>query len=157
MASLSRIRTALGVALKTLPKAMVYDRLTAITEIPGGGVAIVVGKIESDFTGAMARGLATYQIELYVLASLRDHGLATDELDRYVDGAGTFSIRNLLFDKGRAMSAGTGGLGILDTNGKVDADFHCPGFTGYGGQFEDAAIEHLGCIVNVICHTSGLP
>lgn len=154
MASLSRIRTAIGTALKTLPKVMVYSRLTAITEIPNNGVAIVVGKIESDFTGAMARGLTTHTIELYALASLRDHELATDDMDRYVDGAGEYSIRNLAFDSGRAV---VGGFGLLDADGKVDADFHVPGITGYGGQFEDAAIEHLGCIVNLICHTSGLP
>lgn len=154
MASLSRIRTAIGTALKTLPKVMVYSRLTAITEIPGGGIAIVVGKIESDFTGAMGRGLTTHTIELYALASLRDHGLATDDLDKYVDGAGEYSIRNLAFDSGRAV---VGGFGLLDAAGKVDADFHVPGITGYGGQFEDAGVEHLGCIVNLICHTSGLP
>jgi hypothetical protein len=154
MASLSRIRTALGAALESLPKAKIYSRLTAVTEIPNGGIAIVVGKIESDFTGAMARGLTTHTIELYALASLRDHGLATDDMDRYVDGAGEYSIRNLLFDRGRAP---VGGLGLLDSNGEVDADFHVPSITGYGGQFEDAGIDHLGCIVNVICHTSGLP
>jgi hypothetical protein len=149
MAGLGRIRAGLGAVLSTLPAVMTYPRLSGVVNIPAGGVALVIGRAAGDYMQAMAGGANLYTWDLYVIASMRDEGLATDDLDPYLSAAGDRSIRTAVF--------ANRGLGVLDEAGAVDVDAWVTGFEGYGGEFDDVEMAHLGAIVKVSTVTSGLP
>ena len=138
MATISAIRTA----IKTTVTAAVtslngYDQVSDAVNFP----ALVVMPRDSDFLGAMGRGLDTHTFDLYILASYRDAGLAQGELDGFVTGAGATSVRQAIWNA-RA-------LGLADTDATVT------GMRGYGAKYEVGDITCLGAILELVVRTSG--
>ena len=138
MSSIATIRTAIKTTVEAAVSALtVYDTVPDRVNLP----AVIVMPSGSDFNVAMGRGADTHTFDLYVLTSRRESGLAQDDLDAFVTGAGTSSIRQAIF---AARSLGLS-----------DADAHVRGMRGYGAQFEIADIDHVGAILEMVVHTSG--
>ena len=138
MSSIAAIRTAIKTTVEAAVSSLtVYDTMPDRINLP----AVVVVPSASDFNVAMGRGADTHNFDLYVLTSKRETGLAQDDLDAFITGAGSASIRQVIFSA-RAL-------------GLSDADEHVVGMRGYGGSFSFADIDHVGAILEVVVHTSG--
>lgn len=153
MSTPTEIRAALGTLLGTIPKLVVSPNLTAILNLGDGGGAVVGGPT-ADYTGAMGRGLVTWNYPIYVLAPTANYDAATALLDEFVAPYGDRSVPQLLWDHGREQA---GGLGILDANGRPNVDAHIDGLTAYGVEFANAGIDHIGAVLNCVVHTPGKP
>lgn len=138
MSSLKSIRDALKTTIETnITSLRVYDTVPEAVELP----AVVVQPISSDFDQAMGRGTDRWDFDLIVLVSWGDSDLAQDQLDAYVSGAGTDSIRQVIFQN--------------KTLGLADVDAHVSGLNDYGVQFQAASIDHLGATLQLIVYTKG--
>lgn len=148
MASITRIRKGLFDVLNTIPKLQVYPKLTESIELGDGG-AVVVGPM-SYVSGAMGRGNFEYEVTLYVIVSLTDYSVATDQLDELVNPFGPRSIYEAIWDNRS--------LGVLDSDGLVDVDASVSGMSNYGGTLADAAgIDHLAAQLTVTIQSPGRP
>lgn len=128
------IQTTVGNAIAALH---VYATVPDVVNLP----ALVVIPGPADFMGAMGRGLDTHTFNLCLLVSNREAGLAQDELDEFVTGAGSKSVRQAIWQ--------TKNLGLADVDAGVT------GMSSYGGQFETAKVEHVGAILTLTARTSG--
>jgi hypothetical protein len=138
VASLSDIRDALrDTVVAAIPALTGYDTIPGSPNLP----AFAVIPVEADFAVAMGRGADTWLLDLFVLVSSRDEALGQGELDQYVTGAGTKSIRQAVFT--------TRALGLSN----VDA--HVAGMTGYNLGFSAAQIDHIGATLRVVVTTTG--
>ncbi|MEU7904112.1 hypothetical protein [Actinoplanes sp. NPDC049118] len=138
MASLTAVRAAVKTTLEAaIPSLRVYDKVPGIAQVP----AAVVEPVTADFLVAMGRGTDTWQFNLHVLVADAEESLGQAQLDEYVSGAGTKSIRAAVF------AART--LGLSNT------DAHIAAVTAYGGQFESADIAHIGATLRLVVHTKG--
>ena len=138
MATISAIRTAIKTTVTTTVTTLNgYDQVADAVNFP----ALVVMPRDSDFLGAMGRGVDTHTFDLYLLASYREAGLAQGELDAFVTGAGSLSVRQAIFN------ART--LGLSDTDATVT------GMRGYGAQYEAGAVLCLGAILELRVLTNG--
>lgn len=138
MASVKAIRDGLKSTIAAaIPGLNGYDTVADSVNLP----AFVVVPASADFNVAMGRGADTHNFDVYVLTSWRESGLAQDDLDDYVTGAGAKSIRQAVFN------APT--LGLTNTHA------HVSGMRGYGARFDVAEIEHVGAILTVSVLTSG--
>ena len=153
MATPTAIRSGLAAALETIPKLVVVRNLAEVTTLADGGGAVIGGPI-ADYTGAMGRGLVTWNYPIYMLVPTSNYDAATELLDEFVAASGDRSIPGLLWDKGRETA---GGLGILDSNGKPDVDAHINELTAYGITFDVVGIPHLAAVLNCVVHTPGKP
>lgn len=138
MASLSEIRDAVKATLESNVQGLTaYDTVPDASNLP----AVVVMLDTTDFMQAMGRGLDTYEFDLHVLVSTNDMGLRQDELDAYVTGAGTKSIREAIF-RNRKL-------------GRNDVDAHVSGLTAYNEKFTMSNIQHIGATLHLVVHTIG--
>lgn len=138
MASLTDIRSGLKTTISAaIPALHCYNTVPEVTNLP----ALVTLPVDCNFDGAMGRGTDTYEIDLYVLVSRRDDSLAQAELDTFVTGAGSSSIRQAIFNA-RA-------LGLTGT------DAHVTGMSRYGATFDVGEINNLGAVLRVQVHTTG--
>lgn len=138
MASLEAIRDAIKTTIgANIASLHVYDTVPDATNLP----AVVVAPVEADFVQAMGRGADTWELHLYVLAPYAMAELGQDALDGYVTGAGSNSIRQIIFNN-RAL-------------GLSGVDAHVARMSGYGGRFEAAGIDHIGAILHLTVHTTG--
>lgn len=138
MATLSAIRDALKTVVATaIPTLTVYAKVADVVNLP----ALVVMPTDTDFAAAMGRGLNTHQLNLYVLTSNRDAGLAQGELDVLVAGSGAGSVAQAIWDNRS--------LGLDGTDARVAR------MSQYGQQFATAGIEHVGAILTAIVTSPG--
>lgn len=138
MASISAIRAAAGTTIgAAVTDLSVYRTVPDVVNLP----ALVVMPAESDFVGAMGRGMVTHLFDLYVLVSNREAGLAQDDLDEFVNVFGAKSVPQAVWNNRS--------LGLAKT------DAHVSGMSGYGGSFETAHIEHVGAVLRLNVHTDG--
>jgi hypothetical protein len=139
LSTLAQIRSAVKTTVTTaIPSLFGYDQVADVVHLP----AIVVIPDNTDFNVAMGRGTDTHTLNIYVLASRRDSGLAQTELDKYVTGGGSFSIRQAI--------AAAPSLGLSDSHA------HVSGMRGYGGSFSVGDQDHVGAILTLVVHTSGV-
>jgi len=150
MASLARIRAALGTHLEKITKLSVSPGLTETMTIGDGGGAVVGGPTNEDYYAAMGRGLTTWNIPIYLLASTKNYDAATALLDELVNPSGERSVPQMLWDYGRAAA---GGLGVLDANNLVDLDIRSAQLTAYGVEFPNAGQPHIAAVITCEAHT----
>lgn len=151
MATLSAIREAIGAALRTIPGLVVSANIAAISNLGDGGGAVVGGPT-ADYDGAMARGMVTWNVPIYVLAPASNYDRATQILDDLVSPSGPRSVRELVWNTGRASQ---GGFGVTDANGDVDVDARISTLTAYGIELPNAGISHLAAVMNCVVLSSG--
>lgn len=137
MASLTQIRAALSSTITAAVSGIQgYPTVPEVANLP----AFVVLPRTADFLGAMGRGADTYSFDVIVLVSRRDDQLAQAELDTFINGFGSSSIRAAIW--------GTRDLGI-----GVDATV--TGMADYGAQFDVGDLDHVGARLTVEVLTSG--
>jgi len=103
--------------------------------------AVVIIPFTADFAQAMGRGLDEWIFDLLVLVSASDDQVRQAELDSYVTGAGTNSIREVIFNNRT--------LGLANTDAYVSE------MTEYGMRFPVSEIEHIGARLKIIVRTIG--
>lgn len=138
MSTLAQQRTALKTTITTaIPALFGYNNIPEVANLP----AVVVVPREADFVVAMGRGADTYEFDVIVLVSRRDDSLAQTDLDAYVTGTGSSSVRQAIFN---ARSLGLS-----------DADAHVYRMESYGAQWDIGDIDHVGAALKVRVHTTG--
>lgn len=141
MATLGALRTGVKTTLEAaISSVHCYDEVASVTVIPQGGAAVVVMPVDADFLVAMGRGTDTWRFRLLVLVNPVDAELGQSQLDPYVSGAGSSSIRQALFGST---------LGLTDVHAFVT------GMSGYGGGFESAGVPHIGAVLALTIHNPG--
>jgi hypothetical protein len=139
MASLGQIRKAFKTTIEAnIPGIKVYDRLPESAHVLP---CICVYPIDIDFNGAFARGLDIHQFELIVLVSYNDLEVAQSNLDPFISGSGSKSIRACLWDNKT--------LGLENCNASISR------MGDYGSRFQGAGVEHLGAKLYMTVHTKG--
>lgn len=137
MASLAQIRDALADTITAAVTGITgYPTVPEVANLP----AFVVIPRTTEFDRSFGRGMDTYNFDVIVLVSRRDDGLAQADLDEYVNGFGSSSIRQAIWN--------TRQLGI-----GVDASV--TGMSDYGAQFDVGDIDHVGARLAVQVITSG--
>lgn len=138
MPSLAQIRTALKDTISAaVPSLTGYRTTPEQANLP----AFVVIPRTTNFVVAMGRGIDTYDLDVLVLISRRDDGLAQDDLDEYVNGFGDKSIRQAVWND--------------RTLGLANCDAHVVGLSDYGARFNIGELEHVGARLLVRVTTSG--
>lgn len=138
MASLASIRTAIKTTLEAAIDGLhVYATAESANVVP----CVVVIPQAANFDVSMGRGTDTWSLELLVMVSPSDPEIAQNELDSYITGAGSTSIRQAIFN---ARTLGLSGT-----------DAHIAAVSGYGGRFESAGIDHIGAVLTLVVHTAG--
>lgn len=139
MASLAAIRDALKATLEAnISGIHGYDTVPEVMNLP----AVVVQPVSTDFVVTNARGTDRINFDLFVLVSTADMRRAQEALDAYVTGAGTSSVREVIYNNGT--------LGLSD-----GTDAHVEGMRAYGGNYESANIRHIGAVLRVVVYTPG--
>ena len=137
MPSLSQIRTALVSTITTaVPALKGSDKVPESIIVP----AILVAPRAADFQRAFGRGLDGYTFDVIVLVSGRDDTLAQGDLDVYVNGFGSSSIRQAVFN---ARTLG------------IDVDASVTGMADYGANWTFGATDYVGARLTVEVLTSG--
>ncbi len=138
MASLEQVRLAFKATVEAaIPNFMVHELVVAKPVPP----CALLTPEEADFAVAMARGTDTWSFEVDVLAPTADLAVGQSVLDQYVTGAGSKSIRQVIWN---ARSLGLAGT-----------DAHIAGLVRYGGLYEYAGGQHVGATLRLIVHTPG--
>lgn len=138
MASLTAIRDAIKTTVEANVTGMTcYDTVPDASNLPA---TVVVPDVAS-FVQAMGRGMDTYEFDLYVLVSANEMDIRQDELDTYVTGAGSASIRAAIFAN--------------KTLGLSNVDAHITGMSVYAEKFPMASVQHIGAVLHLIVHTTG--
>ncbi len=102
---------------------------------------VVVIPFTGAFDQAMGRGLDQWIFDLLVLVSASDDLVRQAELDAYVTGAGSNSIRQVIFNN--------------KTLGLANTDAYVSEMVEYGMRFPVAEIDHIGARLKLIVHTVG--
>lgn len=127
MASLTEMRTAIAESIRSVnPEMHTYKAAVDVAQVP----ALVVQPSESNFAISLGAGIDEWMFDLYVLVGIPDMGLAQDQLDLYIDGSGSKSIRKIIYGN--------------PTLGDVVDDSMVMAMKDYGGQWETAGIPHIG-------------
>lgn len=141
MASLTQIRTAVKTTLEAAISGLTVHRTVPGTvNLP----AVVVRPAPDDtanFLVAMGRGADTWQFDLLMLVARADAQLSEDDLDGYITGAGSTSIRQAIFQ--------------AKTLGLSSTDAHVAGVSGYGAAYEVGGVTYLGAALRLVVHTKG--
>jgi hypothetical protein len=138
MASLEQVRAAFKTTVEAaIPNFLVHERVTAKPVPPCAQLV----PTEADFAVAMARGTDTWEFDVDVLAPTADLVTGQAVIDPYITGAGSQSIRQVVFNARTLGLAGT--------------DAHIAGLVRYGGLYEYAGGSHVGATLRLIVHTSG--
>lgn len=141
MATLKAIRTAVKTTLEA--------NLTGVTvhrTVPGSAAGDVIvcrpaDDLTADFHVAMGRGTDTWQLDLLVLVPSSSLEVGQDALDDYITGAGTKSVRQVVFTN--------------KTLGLIDVDAHVAAVSGYGADYQLGQTQYLGATLRLVVHTKG--
>lgn len=137
MASLSAIRTALKTTITAAVAGLNgYENIPESINPP----AFMVVPRSTDFQKAFGRGLDSYAFDVIVLISRRDDDLAQIDLDPFITGGGSKSIRQAIFN---ARDLGIG----------VDASV--TGMADYGAAYTVGNTDYVGARLTVEVLTSG--
>lgn len=137
MPTLTAIRAALSTTITTaIPGLQGYPKVPESVIVP----CFLVAPSGSDFTVAFGRGLDKQSLDVIVLAGSADDVLAQEKLDPYVNGFGSSSIREAVWN------ARTLGIGVEAT---------VTGMSDYGASFTIGAIDYVGARLAVEVLTSG--
>lgn len=141
MASIAQVRAGIQAVIENaIPDLTVYRTVEEVAHPPAVVIALAADDT-CDFTGAMARGMDTWQYDLYVLTLYTDAEIGQDDLDLLIDGAGARSIRQAIYNNRS--------LGLTRT------DAHVARVSQYGSSFESADLQHIGAVLRLIVHTRG--
>jgi hypothetical protein len=140
MSGLAEIQAALATTIRTYSNVdlFVYDGVEDMGNLP----AIIVEPLEIDYEGAFARGMHTYEFNVFVLVGRNVASVGNNILNRMVSGTGNDSIYSIIEDHPDL------GLG-----GSTTAQVYM--MKGYGGSFDWAKISHTGAVLKVRVHTDG--
>jgi len=139
MASLEQIRDGIKTTIEAaIPSLHVYDTVPDSANVLP---AVIVVPFTSDFEVAMGRGLDTWEFDLWVMVSTSEMDIRQDDLDAYVSGAGSDSIRQAIFNNKT--------LGLPNTNAHISQMLE------YGARFATAGYPHLGARLRLLVHTPG--
>jgi hypothetical protein len=137
VAGLSVIRTGLRDLFTTeIPELFVYDTVEDVVQLD----ALVIAPDEAHFTKAMRRGHDEWRFNLYLLVPRQPADVSQARLDQYVTGAGSKSIRQIVY--------GADGF-VEGTSGVVTR------MRGYGGSFEHNGVPHIGAVLSLTVITPG--
>lgn len=156
MPTITEIREAIKTTLERVP-GLVVEAALADSMTLGDGGAAVVGGPTSDLTNTMGRGNATWTFPIYLLAGTAVYENATATLDELVGPYGDRAIPQLFWDYGRANGELGQGMGLVDSNGDVDADAHISELTAYGVEFAIDGVPHIGAVLSCVVHAPGRP
>lgn len=138
MPTLEEIRNALVATIKAeLPEVNCYPTHRDAINVP----AVVVGAPEAEFDLAMGRGLDKWTFPLFVMVGIPDLDIAQRNLDQYVNGSGSRSIRRIIWAN--------------PSLGDVVQDCRVSQMKDYGAAFETAKLPHVGAILVVEVLTTG--
>ena len=138
MASFSTIRTAIKTTLAdNISGLRVYDTIDDMINVP----ACVVVPTSIDFNEAMARGTDKYDFDVLVVVSRADSRSGQNQLDSFINGSGSNSIRQAIFQNST--------LGQSDTSAVVTT------MTDYGGTYAVNGVESIGARLGVTVYTKG--
>ena len=138
MASFSTIRTAIKTTLAdNISGLRVYDTIDDMINVP----ACVVVPTSIDFNEAMARGTDKYDFDVLVVVSRADSRSGQNQLDSFINGSGSNSIRQAIFQNST--------LGQSDTSAVVTS------MSDYGGTYAVNGVESIGARLGVTVYTKG--
>ena len=138
MASFSTIRTAIKTTLAdNISGLRVYDTIDDMINVP----ACVVVPTSIDFNEAMARGTDKYDFDVLVVVSRADSRSGQNQLDSFINGSGSNSIRQAIFQNST--------LGQSETSAVVTT------MTDYGGTYAVNGVESIGARLGVTVYTKG--
>jgi hypothetical protein len=138
MATLGAIRNAIKSTIEdNISGLRVYETMPDDTT----GHALLVEPTSVNFARAMQRGTDEWQFTMFVIIPWQETTVVQDELDIYLSGSGTKSIRQVIFNN--------------RTLGSVVDDAFVPSMDGYGGSFAVAKIPHIGARLYLTVFTSG--
>lgn len=137
MATLAQIRDGIKTVLQaTIPALTVYPRVESVVRPP----AVVVWPGDTSYLHVMNRAHMEWSLDLYVLASKADDRAGQYDLDELIDIGGANSIPAALYGEDLELP---------------NTQVHVTGMSGYGGQFDAAAIDHIGAVLRLTVHTPG--
>lgn len=138
MASLAQIRTGLVTTITAAIAGLEgYDKVPASVNVPG----FMVVPRSTEFGKTFGRGFDGYGFDVIVLVSRSDDVLAQGALDDYVNGFGSKSIRQAVWN--------ARGLGLTEVEATVT------GMSDYGATFEVGGVDYVGARLAVDVLTSG--
>jgi hypothetical protein len=138
VASFSTIRTAIKTTLaNNISGLRVYDTIDDMINVP----ACVVVPTSIDFNEAMARGTDKYDFDVLVVVSRADSRSGQNQLDSFINGSGSNSIRQAIFQNST--------LGQSDTSAVVTT------MSDYGGTYAVNGVESIGARLGVTVYTKG--
>lgn len=141
MASIGQVRAGIKATIENaVADLRVYRTVEEIAHPPAVVVALATDDT-ADFTGAMQRGMDTWQYDLTVLVPYPDAVIGQDDLDQYIDGAGDKSIRQAIY--------------LNRSLGLVRTDAHVARVSAYSSSYETADLQHIGAVLRLIVHTRG--
>lgn len=88
MANIREMRTALADALKPVEDLNPYPSVPGVINIPDSGAAVVIQRRKIAFDATFGRGQDDFEFTLTLFAEFGDHDLATEAIDRFLDGSG---------------------------------------------------------------------
>lgn len=137
MATLSTVRTAVKTTLSGLGNLRVYDTVEDMINVP----AAVLIPTSINFTEAMGRGTDRYEFDLIVVVSRADSRSGQNELDAFINGSGSNSIRQAIFNNSS--------LGQSDTSAVVTT------MSDYGATYAVNGVESIGARLGITVYTKG--
>lgn len=137
MPALAEIRQAIVTTLKPIVGLRVTDTIPDVVNLP----AVVILPRTTNFDMAFGRGFDEYEFDLAVLVSRAEPRTGQDALDAFITGAGSSSIRQVVFDNKT--------LGLDSTTAHVSR------MSDYGTQFPAAGVEHIGALLRLVVQTIG--
>src|SRR4051812_26571095 len=95
MASMAAIRDGIKATLEANISGLHgYDTIPEVVNLP----AVVCSPVSTDFEFCNARGTDEYHFDLFVMVSIVDMRRAQELLDTYITGAGSASIREVVYN-----------------------------------------------------------
>ena len=138
MASFSTIRTAIKTTVgDNISGIRVYDTIDDMINVP----AAVLLPTSINFTEAMARGTDRYEFDLLVVVSRTDSRSGQNQLDGFINGSGSSSIRQVIFQNSD--------LGQSDTSAVVTT------MSDYGATYAVNGVECIGARLGLTVYTKG--
>lgn len=138
MASFSTVRTAVKTTIgNNISSIRVYDTIDDMINVP----AAVLLPTSINFTEAMARGTDRYEFDILVVVSRTDSRSGQNQLDAFINGSGSSSIRQVIFQNSD--------LGQSDTSAVVTT------MSDYGATYAVNGVECIGARLGLTVYTKG--
>ncbi len=138
MASFSTVRTAVKTTIgNNISSIRVYDTIDDMINVP----AAVLIPTSITFTEAMARGTDRYEFDILVVVSRTDSRSGQNQLDAFINGSGSSSIRQVIFQNSD--------LGQSETSAVVTT------MSDYGATYAVNGVECIGARLGLTVYTKG--